>query len=46
VQVIPVVLEIALCHAILEVKVCVGVGAVGERTLVVVYLNMLGKRFG
>jgi hypothetical protein len=40
VHVIPVVLVIVLCHAMLGVNVCVGVGAVGERSLVVLYLNM------
>jgi hypothetical protein len=39
-------LAIDLCHAIFGIKVCVGVGAVRERLLVLVYLNMYGKRFG
>jgi hypothetical protein len=37
---IPVVLAIDLCHAILGVNVCVGVGTVGESSLVVLYLNL------
>jgi hypothetical protein len=39
-HVIPAVFAIALCHAMFGVDVCVGVVAVNEISLVVLYLNM------